>query len=41
MAWGLFALAVFAAAINWVSVECDWRRVKYISKPVVILALMA
>ena len=41
MAWILLALAGAAAVVNWAAVERDWRRIKYISKPIVILALMA
>jgi alkenylglycerophosphocholine hydrolase len=41
LAWGLFALAGAAAVLNWAAVEFEWRRLKYISKPIVILALMA
>ena len=41
MAWALFILAVIAAVVNWVAVELEWRRIKYISKPLVILALIA
>ena len=41
MAWTLFILAVIAAILNWIAVEFEWRRIKYISKPLVILALIA
>jgi uncharacterized membrane protein YhhN len=41
MAWTLFILAVIAAVANWVAVEREWQRIEYITKPVVILALIA
>ena len=41
MAWGLLAIAGAAAAVNWAAVERNWRRIRYVSKPIVILALMA
>jgi len=41
MAWMLLTLAGAAAVVNWIAVERKWRLTIYISKPVVILALMA
>lgn len=41
MSYQFLWIAIFIASLDWLSVAKDWRKIEYIVKPAVILALIA
>ena len=41
MSYQLLWIAIIIAPLDWLSVAKDWRKIEYIAKPAVILALLA